>query len=1041
MSRSHSRFVDEFIEQALDVLQIDDIEFMFASSVKLNFESFSFFENSNDDQEFVMSRQFEQRLTSQFESMLKFKRSSKVREFMTVVEILVALKSFQNVSKKQLFNHVFDKLNAIIKWDNELITIIDENVMNHNDQFSKTNARLDEINDNLNIKFEVIMIYVHNKSSSSINSASKFVKSNQKIFAINVFASHQIQTSSSAIQSFDQQDTRNTQYQSPSLRSFQKTQKRRSVDANILHQHDEKFSLFSSDQNRNSFLHDHLQQINAYNETIEERQSRSRQRDDYIHSHSRSRSRHASLPSSKSDELRDVMLIRQNQFKVTDIDFFYFWYIENKNFIEYVINEKKMIYTSVQLFVQTIKQYVINNENVLKHLYLCLRGSAQIWWANQNLTKRFALLITVDIFCNALVTRYEKHSIDVLKKMLIESYIIKDVQKRRQLDEYVSILMRYAVSFDISNLIVLSMTWNALDKKLRRHVRRFDKRTTTENFIRDLKNAAKYYTSSDFNRKNEKKAIYQREMKSSQKQNFERFERYSKSYIESYSTNYFSKSQNAQPSRNWQTSQRNAYTSATSQNRPQYSQQYQISATQNLSSSQRITQYSTRTTQYSMISSAQKLLTNNASYNAFVSTFYEQYDYNADSAYDEKQTQTINENIKFEIFEHANFDDIITFFHAKTFELEIFNDEKRTRHGMTFMFCNICKKSYINNDDRTRLNNHMQKVHDIDTKSKQSIDQKRYINWMKHAILHVVTIRESSPEREYVTIQTRLYDEINENISICIDTESSVNFIDKSLLSESNLWNRLHNCHSITMRNIADERIVDQQMNISLYVIAIDDTMKRIETKIYVSKSIKVDVILNMNELDKIEDDIILWLDRKKMQLDHCHVIINFTSRDSQFVIFFANATPKSDYTDFKSCLKSFDDKSSKKSMRFAKKMSHLSYKSICISESSLQIKSAKIEEFQAIYDSNIAKLKLLAMARNFAFNFANVFILSLHQRAEPANFNWRARFAISNRLKRFIMNRSQRNRDDRRNLSDLWRKLSIWRRNEFIFLLLYMYY
>ena len=181
------------------------------------------------------------------------------------------------------------------------------------------------------------------------------------------------------------------------------------------------------------------------------------------------------------------------------------------------------------------------------------------------------------------------------------------------------------------------------------------------------------------------------------------------------------------------------------------------------------------------------------------------------------------------------------------------------------------------------------------------------------------------------------------------------------------------------------------------------------------------------------------------MQLDNCHVIINFTSRDSQFVIFFANATPRSDYTSSRSCLKSFDDKGSKKSMRFAEKMSHLSYKSACISESSLQIKSIKIEKFQAIYDSNIAKLKLFAIARSFAFNFANVFIFFLHQRAEFANLNWRARSASSNRSKRSTMNTSQENRNgnrnDRRNLNDFWRKLSIWRRNEIIFLLIRLYY
>ena len=424
-----------------------------------------------------------------------------------------------------------------------------------------------------------------------------------------------------------------------------------------------------------------------------------------------------------------------------------------------------------------------------------------------------------------------------------------------------------------------------------------------------------------------------------------------------------------------------------------------------------------------------------------------QYDYNVNNEYEKKQTQTqtINENIKFETFEHANFDDIIISFHAETSKLEIFNDEKRIRHDMISMSCNICKKSYINNDDRTRLNNHMREMHDIDTTSRQSMNQKRYINWMKHATLHVITIRESSPKREYVTIQARLYDEINENISICIDTEFNVNFIDKFLLPEDNLWNRLHNCHPITVRSIANERIVDQQMNIFMYVIVIDDTTKQIEIKIYVNKNIKIDVILNMNEFDKVENDIILWLNRKKMQFDNCHVIINFTFRNNQFVIFFANVTSKNDYTDFKSCFKSFDDKNSKKSMRFAEKINYLSYKSICISESSFQVKSIKIEKFQVIYDSNIAKLKFFAIAQNFAFNFANVFIFSFHQRIEFANFNWRVRFVNSNRFKRFIMNTNQKNRNenrnDRCNLNDFWKKFNIWRKNEIIFLLIRLYY
>ena len=718
-------------------------------------------------------------------------------------------------------------------------------------------------------------------------------------------------------------------------------------------------------------------------------------------------------------------MIKQNQFKVSNFDFFYFEYSKNKDSTDYVINEKKIIYINVQMFVQIVRRFIAN-KNILKHLHFCLKNAIQIWYIVLNFVKRKTLMFSVEIFCSTLIIRYENHSADSYVKFQVQQYTIRDVQKRRQFDEYVSFLMRYAIFFDMFELIVFTIAWSSLDKKLRKHVRKSDKRIIVEKFTRNLENVADYYAND--NKKNAIEIAYQREVKSNQKQiqNSERFERYSKSYIESYSTNYFFKSQDSQFSRNWQTFSRNVYIFAATQNRSQYLQQNQIFATQNLFSSQRITQYSARTTQYFMIFSEQKLLTNNANYNAFVSIFYEQYDYNADSEYDEKQIQTVNENIKFEILEHANFDDIITFFHAKTSEFEIFNDEIYTRHDMLFMSCNICKQSYFNNNDRARLNNHMMIIYEIDIKFSQFMNQKRYINWMKHAILHVVIIRESSSEREYVTIQTRLYDENNEKIFVCIDTDFSVSFIDEFLLPKGNLWSRLHNCHSIIVRDIADERIVDKQMNISLFVIVTDDIVKRIKVKVYVSKSIKAKVILNMNELDKIEDDIVLWLERKKMQLDECHVVINFTTRDSQSVIFFVNSTSEIDYTDFRSCLKSFDDKLSKKSIRFSfsKKMSEFSYKSISFSRIFQQFKSCKFENFESEHDSNIANLMIFA--NGFANDFAKIFQFCFHIRFRWMNTSWRVSHINSIIIRRFVMKSIQKSSRDRRNLNDFWKKLNI---------------
>ena len=71
------------------------------------------------------------------------------------------------------------------------------------------------------------------------------------------------------------------------------------------------------------------------------------------------------------------MMIKQNQFQVSDFDFFYFEYSKNKNSTDYVINEKKIIYTNVQMFVQTVRRFIAN-KNILKYLHFCLKNAIQI---------------------------------------------------------------------------------------------------------------------------------------------------------------------------------------------------------------------------------------------------------------------------------------------------------------------------------------------------------------------------------------------------------------------------------------------------------------------------------------------------------------------------------------------------------------------------------------------------------------------------------------------------------------------------------------
>lgn len=127
---------------------------------------------------------------------------------------------------------------------------------------------------------------------------------------------------------------------------------------------------------------------------------------------------------------------------------------------------------------------------------------------------------------------------------------------------------------------------------------------------------------------------------------------------------------------------------------------------------------------------------------------------------------------------------------------------------------------------------------------------------MKHATMHVIIIKFSSSNRDYVFILERIFDKKNEKIVICIDINSSVNFIDESLLFSNNFYDRMRNCKSIIMRDIVDERIIDRQIDSFIYVRVINDTIILFNAHAYINKNIEVDVILNMNELNYEKNDI-----------------------------------------------------------------------------------------------------------------------------------------------------------------------------------------
>ena len=261
----------------------------------------------------------------------------------------------------------------------------------------------------------------------------------------------------------------------------------------------------------------------------------------------------------------------------------------------------------------------------------------------------------------------------------------------------------------------------------------------------------------------------------------------------------------------------------------------------------------------------------------------------------------------------------------------LFNDADFAKHGNPPHSCSICCMAFTNIDE---IDQHMFNFHAIDTKSPTSIGQKRYANYLEHAALHIVTIKEPAPGRGYATIQGRLFDN-TEPQSLCIDTGSGTTFIDEDLLPQGTArYGMIHKTLPITVRGITGERIVDQVTHIPIHIFGNDGKHICIQAKAYVTKGIKAGVILGMDELGRPDDDIALWLGRKVMQIQGTDIPINFTAPGSKPVAFFSdveyinvdvdiNETKPSNVPK-KSCLKKYPStstnnktKPSKKSVRF----------------------------------------------------------------------------------------------------------------------------
>ncbi len=80
---------------------------------------------------------------------------------------------------------------------------------------------------------------------------------------------------------------------------------------------------------------------------------------------------------------------------------------------------------------------------------------------------------------------------------------------------------------------------------------------------------------------------------------------------------------------------------------------------------------------------------------------------------------------------------------------------------------------------------------------------------------------------------------------------------------KDNLYNYLDIISLVTIEDIHDEKIVDKRMYLSIYIIEINKVI--LEARLYITKDIKVEIILDNNVLEVFQNKISPYLYNKQI--------------------------------------------------------------------------------------------------------------------------------------------------------------------------------
>ena len=559
----------------------------------------------------------------------------------------------------------------------------------------------------------------------------------------------------------------------------------------------------------------------------------------------RSASRASSLNLKGSELLQQIVV--DNKFRHEDIGYFDPHLFESHGKGDFVFVGQHVYYRDVHLFIASAKAIAATkgSQIVRTHLHACLRGTAQAWYVAELSDWQRANLQSGDgitFWQEELTNRFKMRDHEALDLLQSNHYTIEDVKRKRPIASYVQSIARHERDAGFSTANQISWAWNHLASGLQRDIPKSTRDTTILSFIQQLEDMQYSWQR------------YYMQQTSPTKPRWESRQQWDSRQSEPPKQRWESRQQQLEYSRNQHSNQqsrfRNDYVPRSDRNQVMSPQQQQ---------QQRLIE------QAPVVPSKQPSWTKQA----YHVVEEEEDAEDQQQAYYEEATQ----NQQFEESEPRSYMVGVNF-----------NDAAVPKHGIAPFTCQHCPRpqSFANDME---LHDHVLDYHGYDIHSFASHYRLQNANYVEHADAHVYNYAPSS-SFGYANVEASIF---NYDLTACLDTGGGVSLMDRSLLSNTNLYGIVHRTQPITVTEVTGKQITDEYIEEE---VQLGPNKDKLHIKAYLVNRLQLGLLIGMDTLGR--GDIDLNLSRNALTIAGKDISLSYASGvNSHTSYHFTVATPQ----------------------------------------------------------------------------------------------------------------------------------------------------